>query len=72
MLLASGGAVAGITGALFLADSLLWLLHQAIDAPMNFGGGPNLTTLGFHEDFGRDRTAGKSHLKGNHPPTHKV
>jgi len=47
MLLACGGTVAGIIGALWLGDGLLWLLNETIDAPMDFASGPNLTTLGF-------------------------
>jgi predicted permease len=46
LLLAAGGAVAGITLVLWLGQSLSFLIPIA-DVPLDFGGGLNLPTLGF-------------------------
>ena len=46
MLLAAGGAVAGITLALWIGPVLL-LMSPASDIPLDVGGGLNLPTLGF-------------------------
>jgi predicted permease len=46
LLLAGGGAVAGITLVLWLGQSLSFLIPIA-DVPLDFGGGLNLPTFGF-------------------------
>jgi predicted permease len=46
LLLAAGGAVAGLTLVLWLGQTLLWLLPD-MDVPLDLGGGLNARALGF-------------------------
>jgi predicted permease len=46
LLLSAGGAAVGVTMAVWLGQSLSFLV-PAVDIPLDFGGGLNLPTLGF-------------------------
>jgi predicted permease len=63
LVLAAGGAVAGVTLVLWMGQSLLLLLPIA-DVPLDFGGGLNLPTLGFTLADCRGRDAAVRHGAG--------